>query len=393
MKNILKYTLLTVGLALFFVSCEKSQTIYPSQIPEEGVYISGSGIFMDSICLAGLMDVGKILTWEDEVVTRDSLYQKFMFVRSSGNFIVSQQVGDQTVPYGLSGSWTEEEAGVWSADIVENGTNFTVTEDGFYFFAIDFNTSKVFLFKVDSWYLIGDAVLTSNATINIAEGDVENATWTGSDIEIQKGELHFCFYPEETYPIFADTVMMVTYLGGAFPEPEFGGATFTAYLDESDTFSFSLNYNFINQFTSTNTMPPYDPRVNIYSLIGSAFHQQNDPNNAATAWDVDFDLIFDENSDTLNGIYNFRFIDENTGSDEMYFIGGQEFKIRLNHDWGGGEMGYAGLDFITGDATNLSNAGGQYGNFKVGGDAVYKVTFTFNTNTYKKTLDVTSVQK
>jgi len=343
MKKIIKYTFFIFALALVFASCEKTQTIYPSPIPEEGVYISGSGIFMDSIHLDGLMEQGKVLNSDDAIVNRDSLFQKFMFVKSSGNFSVTQQIGADAVAYGLSGSWTEDETGVWSADIVENGTTFTVLEDGFYFFAIDFNTSKSFLFKIDSWYLLGDAVETTDATIDIVSADEENATWSAEGIHIGAGEknMNFCFYPETTYPIHADTVMMVTSLGGAFPEPEFGGADFTTYVDAVDTFSFTLNYNFITQFASTNTMPPYDPRVHTYGLIGSAFYQQNDPENAATAWDYDFVLEFDETSDTLNGIYNFRFIDENTGSDEMYFIASGEFKIRLDGIWDNGEMGYA----------------------------------------------------
>ena len=56
-------------------------------------------------------------------------------------------------------------------------------------------------------------------------------------------------------------------------------------------------------------------------------------------------------------------------------------------------MGYGGVDFITGDAANFTSAGGQYGNFKVTADTQYDVTFTFNTKTYKTTIDFTIVAK
>ncbi len=384
-KNILKFLPVIMGLFFLLNSCDKAQVIHPASIPENGVYISGSGIYIDSLKMTGLMDKGKVLSSSGDVKTRDSLFQKFMFIKASGNFSVSQQIGAETVVYGLSGSLTEAETGVFTGDIVQNGTAFTVSEDGFYLFAIDLNTSKVFLFKISSWYLSGDAVVEAGSKIDIVSGDVDSVKWSAKGIKIQKGEMNFRFYSADTYAIDGDSVKMVTYLGGAFPQPELGGDAFSAYVDAADTFSFSLKYDNINQFASSNSMPAYDPRIHTYGLIGSAFYQGNDPNNDPTAWDTDFNFTFDASSDTLNNVYNFVIKNQ-------YFIGGEEFKIRLDGIWDNGEMGYAGVDAITGDAANISNAGGQYGNFKVGSDAQYDVTFTFNTKTYKKTIDFTKVQ-
>ena len=385
MKNILKLSIIILGISMFLFSCQKAQQIHPAPYPEAGVYISGSAIYLDSLNLDGILEKGKILNSNDEVVSRDSLYQKFMFITATGDFAVSQQVGTETIVYGLSGSWTEEETGVWSADITEGGTNYTVTEDGFYYFVIDLNLSKAFLFKIDSWYLSGSAVVADDAKIDIISADNLDAEWSGDDIEIKTGDMKFRFYPADSYNIDGDTIDIVTYLGGAFPQPEFGGSDFSTYVD-NDFFSFTISYNFLTQFTSTNTMPPYDPRVHTYGLIGSAFHQDNDPLNPATAWDVDFVMDFDETSDTLNGKYSFVY-------EEMYFIAGGEFKIRLDGIWDNGEMGYTGVDYITGDVNNITNAGGQYGNFKITADALYNVTFTFDVSTFKKTIDFSIVTK
>jgi len=393
MKNILKLSIIIFGLGLLLSSCEKAQEIYDQPMPEAGVYISGSSIYLDSIHLNGLMDLGKIKK-DGEVVTKDSLYQKFMYITASGDFTVNQQIETETVAYGLSGDWTEEETGIWSGTVAEGGSKFKVAEDGFYLFTIDLELSIAYLFKIDSWYLTGDAVVTEDAKIDLVTSDKLDCTWEGTGIEIISGtgsasNMNFSFYSQDTYSISGDSVNIVTYLGGAFPEPELGGSDFSTYIDQDDNiFDFAMSYNFFTQFASTNTMPPYDPRVNSYSLIGSAFHQGNDLNNAATAWDIDFELVFDENSDTLNGIYNFVY-------PEMYFIAGGEFKVRFNGEWNppaGGNFGYLGDDFITGDVANITSAGGDYGNFKVTNDAQYNVTFTFNNKTFIKTMDFSIVQ-
>ncbi len=389
MKNILKLSIIIFGLGLIFSSCEKPQEIYDQPMPEAGVYISGSAIYLDSINLDGLMDLGKIEK-SGEIETRDSLYQKFMYITASGDFTVNQQIEIETIAYGLSGDWTEEETGIWSANIAEGGSKFKVAEDGFYLFTIDLNLSIAYLFKVENWYLTGDAVVTEDAKIELITSDKSGCTWEGTGIEILSGSsssnMIFSFYNEKTYSISGDSINIVTYLGGAFPEPEFGGENFVTYIDQDDnTFDFTMSYNFLTQFESTNTMPAYNPRVHTYGLIGDAFYQDNNPDNAATAWDIDFNLAFDENSDTLNGIHNFVY-------PEMYFIGDKEFKIRLDEMWDNGEMGYSGVDNVTGDIANIISAGGQYGNFKTVGDAQYNVTFTFNTETYKTTIDFSLIE-
>ncbi len=385
MKKILNLLIVILTISLFFTSCEKPQEIYDCPIPEEGVYITGSGIYTDSMQLKALMDEGKVLNSDDEVVRRDSLYQKFLYVEG-GNFSVKQQIGDVAVNYGLSGAWTEEETGVWSADVIDEGDNFTAPEDGFYLFVIDLNMSKAFLFDVNQWYIEGDAIETSDAKMTLTNADKQTATWYGSGIEVKTGDFNFKFYSNNTYSLDGDTVNLVTYLGSSLTIPEFGGDDFNVTVDQ-DTFSFTLNYDFVEQFTANNTMPPYDPREHTYSLIGDAFYQDNNPDNSATAWDVDFLLDFDAAiSDTTNQIYKFTY-------NGLYFIGGKEFKIRVDQAWNGLEMGYEQVDNITGDAANITNAGGDYGNFEVINDAQYDVTFTYDVANSEKSIDFTPSKK
>ena len=67
MKNILKFSIIIFGLMSILWSCEKAQTIHHSSIPEEGVYIYGSAIYLDSIHLDDQMDAGVILNSAGEV--------------------------------------------------------------------------------------------------------------------------------------------------------------------------------------------------------------------------------------------------------------------------------------------------------------------------------------
>ena len=113
-------------------------------------------------------------------------------------------------------------------------------------------------------------------------------------------------------------------------------------------------------------VPPVqdNPSLHTISLIGDAFYQNNDPNNAATNWDEDFDLTY-QNQDA-NGNYVFTV-------SGIHFIGGKSFKFRMDHDWNK-SWGW-GIN-ITGDSQNFSDPGN--GNIEVVNDATYDVTFVLD---------------
>ncbi len=387
MKNLLKISFLILLLTNLLFSCKKPQELHPAPYPEEGFYISGSSIYIDTMTMNASMDKGLTINTEGDKNYRDSLYVKFLFVSSSGNgFAVKEQVGAETITWGFGGSWSETKAGVYSADVVKEGVNFTAPEDGYYFFAIDLITAKAYLFPITKWYLTGDAVVGTPNSLDLSKADKDSATWSGEGITIKSGNLRYRFYSDDTYNIDGDSVFLVTYLGDAVNSPVLGGNEINIVADQ-DTFSFTLKHNVLSGFSANSTLPPYDPRTHTYSLIGSAFYTDNNPDNPATAWNVDFDLTFDAtNSDTTAGIYKFVY-------NNMYFISGGEFKLRVDHDWNGLEMGYNDVDEITGDVANISNAGGQYGNFKVANDAIYNVTFTYDVTNNKKSIDFSAVSK
>lgn len=386
MKKILKYTLFAFGFALLFASCEKTQTIYPANIPEEGIYIFGSSIFTDSVNLNGVMDAGSVLDNDGNIVKRDSMFQKFMFVKASGDFSVGQQIGDELVTYGLSGSWSEDDVNVWSGDVIENGTNFTAPDDGFYMFIIDLNLSKAFLFKVSDWYLVSDRFLSDNPVMTLVSAGDTGAVWRADNQMMSqgKGDLSFRFYSQDTYNL-TDSIQFVTTLAGAYNKLTFGGPALKVEFPEDVTCFFQLSYNVETGFSFKDNMPIIDPRGHVYSMIGDAFFIDNDPNGTPTAWNIDFDLVFDTASDTLNNVYEFKL-------NGIYFRENREFKIRLDHIWDNGEMGYSGVDVITGDPSNILNAGGQYGNFKTIAEKKYDITLIFDAKNRIRTLDLTSVQ-
>ncbi len=387
MKYILKISLFMILSAIIFIACEKPQELHPAPYPEEGFYITGKSIYIDTMTMNAKLDKGITLNAQDEKQYRDSLYVKFLFVSSVDNgFAVKEQVGAETITWGLEGSWAETKAGVYSGNVTKEGVNFTAPEDGYYFFAIDLITAKAYLFKLTDWYIVGDAVVGTPNTMTLTTANKDSAQWKGSGITLKTGKFHYRFYSDDKFAIDGDSVFLVTYIGDATSAPVIGGSDIEIIADQ-DTFTFCLKHNILTGFSGSTTLPPYDPRTHTYSLIGSAFYTDNDPNNPATAWNVDFDLTFDAtSSDTTAGIYKFVY-------NNMYFIGGGEFKLRVDHDWNGQEMGYNDVDEITGDVSNISNAGGQYGNFKVANDAIYNVTFTYDVTQNKKSVDFTVASK
>jgi len=387
MNKIIRYiSLIILAIIVLTNSCRKMDTIHKSPYPEEGVYIVGGSLLNDSINLDALMDKGQVIDDSGKVAYRDSLFVKFMFVKNSGDgFSVKLQDSTETITYGISGTINNSETNVWTFDIAREGNNFTVPEDGLYFFAIDLITMKAYLFEIKEWTLMGDAVIGSPNTLTYQGGDMDSCSWYGSGIEIQTGLLKYSFYTSEKYDLPDDTVGLVTYLGDAITSPTYAGKDISIVTD-ADTFSFGIKYSSQNGFTGQTTLPPYDPRIHIWSLIGDAFYQQNDPENAPTAWNEDFDFVFDSvSSDTANGIFKFVVT-------EQYFIGGKTFKIRADHEWAGLEIGYNQIDGITGDSQNIISDGSSYHNFKVISDAQYNITFTYDVNKNKKYIDFDRIQ-
>ncbi len=143
--------------------------------------------------------------------------------------------------------------------------------------------------------------------------------------------------------------------------------------------SFKATVTFTNE--GDYTPPADDPSNHTYSLIGSAFYINNDPAQGADSnWKNDIDLTYD--SQDANGNYVFKAAGIN-------FIGGGEFKIRVDHDWGV-NYGYSDMQ-ITGDgASNMSDNGG---NIKVGTDAKYDVTFSIDGDFANRKLDLANSSK
>ncbi len=386
MKNIFKITILIALLGLVINGCTKIQTIHPAPLPEEGMYLVGSSVKTDTMVLEALLSKTQVETASGHKYSRDSLYYKFFYATAAGDgFSIKEQVGDKTISWGMDGSYDTPEKNVYIAKLSKEGKNFAVPEEGTYLFAIDLVNMKAYLFKINQWQLKGKAI-HNIAPLTVVDSSKDSTSWANEKVAVSTGTFVYQFYKSKVYLFEGDTVGLPMYLGSSVTAPEYAGDPISVVADLNN-FSFKLKYDFLNGFSATTSLPPYDPRTHVWSLIGDAFYQKNDPNNSPTAWDVDFDFKFDAAiSDTLNGIYKFVIKGQ-------YFIGGKEFKIRADHEWAGLEMGYNDVNGITGDVSNISNAGGQYGNFKVGSDAQYDVTFTYDAIRNKKYIDFTKTQK
>ncbi len=123
---------------------------------------------------------------------------------------------------------------------------------------------------------------------------------------------------------------------------------------------------------------PPTPDYHTISFIGSAFYVNNDTTQAQTNWDSDLDMTY--NGQDANGNYQFVY-------NGLHFIGGGEFKLRKDHDWG--TNWGMGNTTVTGDgASNISGTD----NFVVGSDATYNCTFTIDANYGNATLDLANAK-
>ncbi len=374
-------------MAISFTFCEKPKELYYQPMPEEGFYLVGEAIGIDSVNLESLLKSTSVLNADSLQVPREGFYSMFIFISSSNQgFSVKQQSGDQLFNWGGSLALVEGETNVWKASLIKEGANLTVDADGLYYLAIDMNLSELFLFKIDSWILDGSSVVNSGTNLPQTSTTPDSTVWFNDEVSLQTGYLKLKFHQFDLYSISGDSVNIMTYIGKNLSVPVYGGDSVKLMFDEISNYQIKIKYDKVAGYSGKNNLPPYDPRIHTYSLIGSAFYQDNDPNNPPTAWNVDFWLDFDTNSDTLNGIYNFKY-------NAMNFISGGEFKIRLDGIWNNGEFGYKQVNYITGDVENITDAGGNYGNFKVVNDAVYDVTFTFDAVTFETTVDFSPLKK
>ncbi len=141
-------------------------------------------------------------------------------------------------------------------------------------------------------------------------------------------------------------------------------------------FAATVTFTYLQDYT-----PPADnPSNHTYSLIGSAFYINNDTTQSATNWDVDFDMTY---QGVNNNVYTFTYAG-------LYFIGGGEFKIRVDHDWGT-NYGYNELTFSGDGAANINDPGNS--NVGVTNDAQYDVTFSIDGDFANPTLDLTTTVK
>ncbi len=141
------------------------------------------------------------------------------------------------------------------------------------------------------------------------------------------------------------------------------------------TYEVTVTFTYVSDYT-----PPAgdDPSQHTYSFIGSAFYVDNTVGNDTTSWGTDFDMTYQGQDNDGNFVFTYS---------GLNFIGGGEFKIRQDHDWGT-NWGW-GIN-ITGDTGNFEDPGN--GNIKVINDAKYDVTFTMDADFNVVSLDFTAAK-
>ncbi len=282
MKNLFKVLALVFAVTFIFSSCKKKvEPIHTNQV-EDGYYVVGNSIFADSMQLANAMVAGTVDDGNFGSKLRDGLYYKFMYVTTAGDgFVVKQQKGTETITWGLDGSLSSEITDTATVGkIVQNGVNFTVPKDGFYMFVIDFKTSKVHIYSVIDWGVVGDMNGWSDEpAMTLKSIDKEKASWEITGVKMTtKNKYKFRFNHTWNYKIASTDGMVQSNLGGAIDALTQGGKNLPP-VDADGIYTITLNWNFATGFTSTNVKtgnytPPTYPD-SLYVVGGSSMYGWN----------------------------------------------------------------------------------------------------------------------
>lgn len=253
-SKLMRINMLWMLIAALFlsVSCDDDDddTTTPAPVVLDGYYAVGTSVFTETMATAGKFGAGVIEGAGFAATPRDSMYQKFMFVSSTGNFLIKQQKGAQVITWGIQGSLTTTGDTI-SGTLAQNGSAISVGSDGFYFVIADLPTMKIHMLKVSSWGVIGDATPDgwgSDQDLTQVVLDKEKGEWKIEDVLMRAGSFKFRYNNQWTY-VITEGAPAFTNIGGSLTDLTTGGANISMPEDKEGIYTLTLKFEFGGKFT------------------------------------------------------------------------------------------------------------------------------------------------
>lgn len=191
MKNLLKVLSLLAFAALVVVSCKKKEEPNPPVTVEDGYYVVGPQLYLDTLKKAALMEEGLIDQFPDPSVKREGLFVKTVYVdvTKQGGFYIKQVAGGKITKWG--GQLEVVDTGIFWRGTLTKDVPITLAESGYYMVLVDKQTNKFGVVKVVPG--VCGNMAESNWGVNLPmqlvqnESDNSKATWIIEGVELKAG--------------------------------------------------------------------------------------------------------------------------------------------------------------------------------------------------------------
>lgn len=367
MKNLFKLTWLVLfAMTTLFVSCDKDDDdddpVTPPVLVEDGIYIMGDAVAVDTYDAKGLMLVTRNEVTQTE---RSTLFEKYIAVSSTGGFNIGLVAGSEKTVYGPGADFDvvleadrdndEPKVDFWRGSYTETETQFTVPTSGLYHVVLDTELGKIAIAPV-VWGVIGGATPGgwSNSTpMPAGDFDLETMTFTATDVAMTPSDWKFRY--SDGWKIILDAdfdlgdgntgVKVNTNFGGAVDALVPGGANITNEVAGLYTVQMTWTLEGGNAASIEKTgdlvVPEYPEAMYI---VGSA---------TAYGWDtpgtVDAAVMHKcAGGGPSEGIF----------WKVCYIAGGEGFKVSAA-DWGDPNIGFAEVNEFDAEGVAVSDNGGN----------------------------------
>ncbi len=401
MKNFIFQTTrwASLVLVLFAVAAitgcsdDEETTTTPTELVEDGFYISGDATFFSGFDIQGTLSSTKNEVLQEE---RSELLEAFVALNGTGGFNIIQVAGTARTTWGpgadfadvTEGTTDEPKVTFQRGSLAETSDQFTVPGQGLYHVIIDTEVGKVVIVPVEYWGIIG------GATPNGWSGDtrLESTGFSETSITFQATEIpltigDYKFRHSGGWKVEIDTtydlgngdkgIKANTNFGGSIDALEEGGDNIS--LSESGFYTITMTWTLGAGYTATldktGDLPSKDWSGIELGLVGDGLMNGGSPHN----WN---ETILLNTPSASGAVYTYSF------PDVQVRTAGGGFKIREGQTWDNTILGFNEVT-MAGDGAAEFETNGD-GNFVPTVDmATYDIELVIDAQTEVFTFTVT----
>ena len=326
------------------------QVLKKSFLTEDGCYILGAASPIkaetDSNAMLAQMAQGineQESYWDREAAKRDGMYEKYIYLEANKEFEIILKEGDNLTYWGAQLSQKALRTDMrdiycYQGNIIVD-KKMTVAESGLYHVIIDWNkdgileNKKIVVVPVE-WCIAGSMNGWGTTTTSPNIHSTTEISWVWENVEVEQGVCNFKFKDAQTgWKIYLDDDYLLSVSTNLGKNGINGGQDIV--IEERGIYTIKLIYNltagdiennYRYEIVKTANLPEIDPSTFVYSLIGTI---------NSTSWDTDLDFYF-VRKEGNHYVFDVQGLDISAGN---------EFKIRVNHDWGK-NFGYYSLTIV-----------------------------------------------